>query len=69
MGEVKQSGGVKSEKEYATQSHYMDLNLFPDLFKDSGSVINESIFHNLSPYLQHCHYVISAYLKNNSRTV
>jgi hypothetical protein len=46
MGEVKQSGVKRSEKEYAAQPHYMGLNLFPDMFKASGIVINEDVIHS-----------------------
>ena len=49
MGEVKQRGGRRSEKEYTAQPHYKGLNLFPDVFKDSGFVINEDVLYNISP--------------------
>jgi hypothetical protein len=59
----------RDQKKHAVQLQYMDLNLFPDLFKDSGSVINDGVLRGLSPYLLYCYYVLSAYLKNNERTV
>ena len=50
MEEVKQSGMfLRREKEYAAQPHYKGLNLFPDVFKDSGFVINEDVLYNISP--------------------
>jgi len=44
-----------SGKEYVAQPHYMVLSLFPDAFKDSGSVINEDVLNSLLLCLLHRH--------------
>ena len=49
MGEVKQRGDTKCGIECAAQPQYMGLNLFPDMLKASGIVINEGVLHGLSP--------------------
>ena len=65
MGEVKQSWMFfLEERKNAAQPHDIGLNFFPDMFEDSGFVINEDVFHSLSPCLLYCHVVISGYLNN-----
>jgi len=54
LEEVKLWGGIKIGKIHCSTSVYC-LNLFPDVFKDSGSLINEGVFHSLSPYLINCY--------------
>jgi hypothetical protein len=55
MGEVKQSGMLEERKKYTAQPHYMGLSLFPDVFKDSGFIINKDVIHGLSPCLVNRH--------------